>query len=242
MEKRVKKRCPFLEVVEMVYCREAPIKKLIPLQAIREPSPCTASDFSSCPFFKEAMERSYFEKIEGFTFQKSYLYHPSHLWFKREDDSFTVGVDDFAVKLLGHIDAIELPGRNSEVKEGAILFSIHCGRRELKFEAPFSGKVKRVNKKVQECPSLVEKDPYGQGWLLNIQPFEKEVMKKFFCSGKEKWIREDVQIVRSFLEREAGVTVPDGGEIREGILGRLTDEGWRRIADLVFKKERRWMR
>jgi len=236
MKKKGKKRCPFLEVIEMAYCREAGIKKPIPLKALH-PSPCISSSFPSCPFFREAMERMYFDEIEGFKFQKTYLYHPSHIWFKKEEDGYLIGLDDFAVKTIGPVRKINLPKAGTRIEEGGELISITSGYdKKTSVMAPFSGTVKKVNSKLRRNPHLIEESPYEEGWLLHFIPEEE---KGLFGSGLQEWIRKEWEEIRSIVGEKNLMTSPDGGRVRPSLSEILTKDEWEKITGLIFKKERR---
>jgi glycine cleavage system H protein len=236
MKRKGKKRCPFLEVIEMAYCREAAIKKPIPLKAL-SPSPCILPSFSSCPFFKEAMERMYFDEIEGFKFQKTYLYHPSHLWFKKEKEGYLIGLDDFAVKIIAPVRKVHLPKAGMRVEEGGELISITSGYdKKASIMAPFSGIVKKKNKRLEKKPQLIEESPYEEGWLLHFIPEEE---KGLFSSGLGEWIRKEWEEVRSIAGEKSLMTLPDGGRIKLCLSETLTKDEWEKITGLIFKKERR---
>lgn len=98
-------------------------------------------------------------------------YTRTHEWVRQETDgTVTVGVTDHAQDLLGDMVYVELPevGRNLEAEaESAVVESVKAASDVY---APVAGEVTAVNDRLQDAPELVNKDPYGEGWLFRIHP------------------------------------------------------------------------
>lgn len=98
-------------------------------------------------------------------------YTKEHEWLRREDDgSVTVGITDHAQSALGDLVYVELPemGQDLEVEgEMAVVESVKAASDVY---APISGSVLAVNEELADDPEKINSDPYGDGWIVKIQP------------------------------------------------------------------------
>jgi glycine cleavage system H protein len=98
-------------------------------------------------------------------------YTRDHEWAKPEGSEILVGITAFAVSQLGDITLVGLdvqPG--DEVEAGQVFGTIESVKTVSDLFAPFSGKVTRVNAKLDDAPELVNEDPWGESWMVAIEP------------------------------------------------------------------------
>ena len=100
---------------------------------------------------------------------KELLYTKDHEWVRLEDGRAWVGITDHAQKSLGDIVYVELPPVGKEVKKGEKTATVESVKAVGEVFAPLSGKVVEVNTTVTQSPDLINKDPYGQGWLFVLE-------------------------------------------------------------------------
>lgn len=98
-------------------------------------------------------------------------YTKTHEWVRTEDDgTVTVGITDHAQDLLGDMVFVELPevgaGLSAE-QDCAVVESVKAASDVY---APVDGEVVAVNEQLQDAPELVNKDPFGEGWLFRLRP------------------------------------------------------------------------
>ena len=96
-------------------------------------------------------------------------YAKTHEWTSREGDVCTVGLTQFAVDQLTDVIYIELPDVGEPTSAGDGFGEIESVKSVNDLYAPVTGEVIAVNDKLENDPSLVSKDPYGQGWLVKIK-------------------------------------------------------------------------
>lgn len=96
-------------------------------------------------------------------------HHKEHMWLRTEDDVATVGLNDFAQKLAGEIQFVELPDVDDEVNSDEVVGTVETGKWVGKLYAPVSGDITEVNEDVDDDPSLINSDPYTDGWLFKIK-------------------------------------------------------------------------
>ncbi len=97
---------------------------------------------------------------------KDLRYTKDHEWVRLEDGRARVGITDFAQKSLGDIVYVELPPVGKEVRKGERAATVESVKAVGEVFAPLSGKVLEVNEGLTKSPDLINKDPYGQGWLF----------------------------------------------------------------------------
>jgi len=101
-------------------------------------------------------------------------YTKSHEWVRREaDGTGTVGITDHAQELLGDMVFVELPesGRALTAEEDcAVVESVKAASDVY---APIAGEVTGVNGALEDSPEIVNKDPYGDGWLFKMKPADE---------------------------------------------------------------------
>jgi len=90
-------------------------------------------------------------------------------WAKLEDSIVIVGITDYAQKELKDIVAIELPQVGRVVRKGEELGMIDSVKATSPYYAPVSGQVIEVNRELESTPELLNKDPYGKGWIVKIK-------------------------------------------------------------------------
>jgi glycine cleavage system H protein len=97
-------------------------------------------------------------------------YTAEHEWVRRSgDDTVRVGITDFAQSALGDVVFVQLPDVGSEVTAGESFGEVESTKSVSDLYAPVSGKVTAVNSDLEGSPQLVNSDPYGAGWLLDVQ-------------------------------------------------------------------------
>jgi glycine cleavage system H protein len=97
-------------------------------------------------------------------------YTAEHEWVRRSgDDTVRVGITDFAQSALGDVVFVQLPDVGSAVTAGESFGEVESTKSVSDLFAPVSGTVSAVNGELADSPQLVNSDPYGAGWLLDVQ-------------------------------------------------------------------------
>lgn len=101
------------------------------------------------------------------------LYTPEHEWLRREDDgSVTIGVTDHAQAALGDLVYVELPEVGQDVDSGGDMAVVESVKAASDVYAPIDGSVVAVNEELADDPEKINTDPYGDGWIVRLQPSE----------------------------------------------------------------------
>jgi glycine cleavage system H protein len=101
------------------------------------------------------------------------LFSEEHEWVKIEAEGTCMGISDHAQAALGDVVYIELPEVGSVITKGKAIGVVESVKAVSDIYAPISGVVKAVNPLVIEHPEQINQDPYGEGWLLQIEPSDQ---------------------------------------------------------------------
>jgi len=97
-------------------------------------------------------------------------YTAEHEWVRRSaEDTARIGITDFAQSALGDVVFVQLPDVGTEVTAGESFGEVESTKSVSDLYAPVSGMVSAVNSDLEGAPDLVNSDPYGGGWLVDIQ-------------------------------------------------------------------------
>ena len=99
-------------------------------------------------------------------------YLESHEWATTDGDTAQVGVSDFAQDELGDVVFVELPAVGDEVAAGEAFGVVESIKAVSDLYAPVAGEVVAVNEELFDRPELVNEDPYGDGWMLEVASAE----------------------------------------------------------------------
>ncbi len=102
-------------------------------------------------------------------FPSELRYTPSHEWAKREGNQIRVGITSYAQQEISDVVFVELPKIGKEVVKGKSISVIESVKAAFDIYAPVSGRVVAVNQTLESEPGLVNQDPYGRGWLFEIE-------------------------------------------------------------------------
>lgn len=98
-------------------------------------------------------------------------YTKSHEWVRREaDGTVTVGITDHAQDLLGDMVFVELPEPGRALKAGQECAVVESVKAASDVYSPLAGEVVAINEVLSDSPELVNKAPYGEGWMMRIKP------------------------------------------------------------------------
>jgi glycine cleavage system H protein len=101
-------------------------------------------------------------------------YLESHEWTTTDDDAVRIGITDFAQDELGDVVFVELPAVGDAVAGGEEFGVVESIKAVSDLISPVSGTVTAVNEELFDAPELVNDDPYGDGWMLEVDPSDPD--------------------------------------------------------------------
>lgn len=102
------------------------------------------------------------------TIPENLKYTKDHEWIKVEGNQAIIGITDFAQGELGDIVFIEIETIDETLEKEEVFGTVEAVKTVSDLFMPVSGKVLEVNAKLEDAPELVNKDPYGDGWMIKI--------------------------------------------------------------------------
>ena len=111
-------------------------------------------------------------------FKSDIYYTKTSEWADPRGKYVRVGLDDYSQSALGDIVFIDLPKPGAIVGAGMPFASLEATKAVSDINAPVSGSIIRVNRSVADSPGLINSDPFGEGWLIEIDPSDPEELDK----------------------------------------------------------------
>ena len=105
-------------------------------------------------------------------FPTNVKYTNEHEWIRFEGEEAYVGITDYAQTQLGDIVFVDVPTEGETLEKGETFGSIEVVKTVSDLFLPVGGEILEVNPALEENPELVNKDPYGEGWIIKIKPTE----------------------------------------------------------------------
>ena len=127
-------------------------------------------------------------------FPQDLRYTEQHEWIRAEGDRIRVGITDFAQDALGDVVYVDVPEVGTEVKAGQAFGEVESTKSVSDVYAPVSGKVVERNGTLSDAPETVNDDPYGQGWMIVIEPTDRSELEALL----------DASAYQQLTERAAG--------------------------------------
>ena len=139
--------------------------------------------------------------IKGYNMPDELYYHEEHSWARVEETRVTVGMTDFFQKESGDIVFVDLPEEEDEVEQGEVCGKIQSRKWIGKLVAPVSGEIIEVNEELEEDTSLINTDPYGEGWILVIEASDLDSELGSLMQGEALLSFIDEEIKRAEAEK-----------------------------------------
>ena len=95
-------------------------------------------------------------------------YTKDHEWIKIEGDTATIGITDFAQSELGDIVYVDVDTLDETVEKEEVFGSVEAVKTVSDLFMPFTGEITEFNETLEDEPELVNKDPYGEGWMIKV--------------------------------------------------------------------------
>jgi glycine cleavage system H lipoate-binding protein len=178
------------------------------------------------------------QRVKGFDVPMGYYFHDGHAWARIESGGcIRIGLDDFALKVLGEADALDLPLMGKELDQGKIGWGLKRKDNCADVLSPIDGVIVEVNSEIREKPDMANREPYGGGWLFMVRtPDVKATIGKLMADQQSlTWMNREVSNLETMIEDVAGPLAADGGYLVNDIYGNLPDIGWNNLTKAFLK-------
>jgi glycine cleavage system H lipoate-binding protein len=176
--------------------------------------------------------------VQGFKIPQGYYLHHGHAWAKIEEgSSVRVGIDDFALRLLGPLDSIEAPLIGKGVRAGEPHAALRRGTKQARLLSPVSGVITAVNPKLRTSGTVANQSPYSDGWVMAIHTEDVRKDLKCLMIGQETevFLNGEVDRLHQLIEEVAGPPATDGGHLGYDLYGMMPLLGWERLAKTFLR-------
>jgi glycine cleavage system H lipoate-binding protein len=155
--------------------------------------------------------------VAGYKVPVNLRYHQGHTWAVSESPNLVrVGIDDFAAKLIGEVEAVQTPTRGQWVRQGQKVFAFRHNGELIELVSPIEGTIADVNDNLAKNPEMAINDNYGDGWLVTVTaPDAKTNYRNLMGGTLARWFTEEAATrLRTKIPTLAAATATmhDGGE------------------------------
>jgi glycine cleavage system H protein len=166
------------------------------------------------------------------------FFHPGHAWVRLEGgDTVTVGISDFAQKLVGPLGRVQLPAVGTSLVQGEPALTLDADGAAIRMLAPVDGKVVAVNGALNASADAVKRSPYGDGWLMKVKSAKLASNVRNLMSGAfaRRWMDAVCESLGAEMApMELGRVYLDGGHIVDGLARNLAHDEWAALAKRFF--------
>ncbi|MCJ7581279.1 MAG: response regulator, partial [Candidatus Aminicenantes bacterium] len=163
---------------------------------------------------------------------------PSHTWNSLEMNGMVrVGIDDFAQKILGPIEEIELPTAGQKIEKGAPLFSVKKGTHRLSILSAISGKVVSQNSELIDHIDYIQMKPYELGWICTVEPsnLPEDLQTLIIGADSVSWYQKEIEKYSENLNQLKG-SIKENESVEEE-KQRLEDAAWKSFEQIFLQSE-----
>lgn len=180
------------------------------------------------------------QAVKGFQIPVGSYIHSGHTWARIESGGcIRVGMDDFAMKLVGRPDCFELPLMGKELSQAEAGWGLKRKANAAEVLSPVDGVIVEVNPQVREKPELANREPYGTGWLFVVRNpnVRGSVAALMDATVSSPWMAGEVDRLETMIEEVAGFVAADGGYMSDDIYGNLPGLGWKNLTRTFLRTE-----
>ncbi|HET9531589.1 MAG TPA: hypothetical protein VFQ92_14625 [Blastocatellia bacterium] len=156
-----------------------------------------------------------------------------------------VGLDSFAQKIIGRIDAVVLPEVGKEVHRGDMLFAVCQGNRRAAFASPVDGIVTSVDKNLAWHPETIQSDPYNEGWVCSLAPrnLSQDLKQLRLADDANTWLKDELYRFQEFFaarpldDTKLGQVLQNGGRPDGGVLELMDEATWKQFNEVFLRPQ-----
>ncbi len=175
--------------------------------------------------------------VAGFELPTNRSYHQGHTWAQQESPTLVrVGIDDFGARLAGKIGEISLPKRGQWLRQGQKFAILMRDGQKTELVSPVEGEVTSVNEALLENASMLNNDPYGQGWFVSVLAPDLAINFRNLLNGTlaRKWMAEASSRLQMRIPALAGAVAQDGGVAVHDLTVQMHTTKWTEITREFF--------
>lgn len=138
--------------------------------------------------------------MEEYRIPEGLYYTKEHIWVRIENDVATIGITDYGQHQLGDVVFVDLPELGREVESGEVIASVESVKAVSEIYSPVTGKIIAINEDLANDPSVINSDPYGDGWIADIQMKDLSEVEDLMTAEDYKAYLEELEKEEEFWE------------------------------------------
>jgi len=115
------------------------------------------------------------------------LYSDDHEWARLEGETVKIGISDYAQDRLGDITFVEVPAVGDTFKQAEEFGNVESTKAVSEMLMPIGGEILAVNETLEDSPELLNQDPYGKGWIIEVKPDDQAELGSLM--NKEAYVK-----------------------------------------------------
>ena len=174
--------------------------------------------------YKEAGVRATTPIVAGFEIPENLRFHQGHGWALGESPNLVrAGIDDFAAKLIGEAEAVNLPTRGQWIRQGQKVWSFRVNGELVEMVSPIEGTVRDINDEVVRHPETLTADPYGNSWLMTVESPDAKTNFRNLLSGSmaRNLIADSARKLSSHMAATATPALAQDGGTAHGEIAKM---------------------
>lgn len=231
-------QCPFDVVMRQPFQKPACAAVSAPRESTKErPHPVDRTPGEQL----EEVLNSLFLPLMTVPFPDDRIFHKGRTWVQRSaENEMRVGMDHIGAGILDSLVTIVLPQRGSRLTENTPFCWLIQPEGTITMYAPLSGTALSVNTLLALHPELTLTDPYGQGWIVCVQPEEPEFRSRDFLNGEDLSKDSPLRFLRNQIADRCqqsaalGATLADGGVALETVAALVGRKAFLHIVGRMF--------
>ena len=176
--------------------------------------------------------------VAGFEIPAHLRFHQGHAWALGESPNLVrAGIDDFAAKLIGEAEEVNLPQRGQWIRQGQKVWSFRVNGELVEMVSPIEGTVNDINDEVVRHPETLTADPYGDSWLMTVESPDAKTNYRNLLSGTmaRNLMADSARKLAAYLPASSGMALAqDGGKAHGEISKQLPAEKYVEITKEFF--------
>jgi len=204
---------------------------------IEQPKICVNSyDCGRCEFdqmldeLDAAGKRSgvQYQEASGYKVADDYYYHPGHTWVRVEHGGLArIGFDDFIMRVFGSAKIKKLPAIGTRIAKNAPVWTLEQQGNLAPVLAPITGTVVSVNHRVEDCPEILHKQPYDDGWIILVETASVKEYRDLYSGEKQiSFIDNEFSRLNGLLGKGYEGLAATGGEPVNDFFALNPGIGW----------------
>lgn len=124
------------------------------------------------------------KKVGEIDLPEGLRYSPDHEWVRPEGGLARIGLTDYAQDQLGDVVYVELPAAGARFAQGEVFATVESVKAVSECFLPLAGEIVAVNGSLADDPALLNRDPYGDGWLIQLRPDDPAGLETLLTAGQ----------------------------------------------------------